>query len=83
MLRTWEQYLQTGQNLWQTLFGGKQSEYKQAAGMNTRDTGPKAKNKEKTGSSNLLKGYKVGMRDPKGLGAGIGGGLDKKRTKRI
>jgi len=71
----------TGQGLWERLFSGKQSEYKQASGMNTRDTGPKAKNKEATGSSNALKGYKVGMRDPQGLGAGIG--AMKRTTKRI
>ena len=38
-------------------------------GMNTRDTGPKAKNKAQTGDSSQLKGYKVGMRDPNGYGA--------------
>jgi hypothetical protein len=37
--------------------------------MNTRDTGPKAKNKAQTGDSSQLKGYKVGMRDPNGYGA--------------
>ena len=37
--------------------------------MNTRDTGPKAKNKAQTGDSRLLNGYKVGMRDPNGYGA--------------
>ena len=42
----------------------------------------KAKNKEATGSTNALKGYKVGMRDANGYGAGIGGEL-KKKTKRI
>ena len=49
--------------------------------MNTRDTGPKAKNKAQTGDTRLLNGYKVGMRDPNGLGAGIGGSMGK--TKRI
>ena len=37
--------------------------------MNTRDTGPKAKNKAQTGDTRLLNGYKVGMRDPNGYGA--------------
>ena len=32
--------------------------------MNTRDTGPKAKNKAQTGDTRLLNGYKVGMRAP-------------------
>jgi len=69
------------QSLWNKIFGGSQIEYKQAASMNTRDTGPKAKNKAKTGDSTALKGYKVGMRDPQGLGAGIG--AMKRSTKRI
>ena len=71
----------SGQGLWEKLFS-KPTEYKQTAGMNTRDTGPKAKNKAQTGDTRLLNGYKVGMRDPNGYGAGIGGGL-KRTTKRI
>jgi len=59
-----------GQKLWDMLTG-KGVEYKDSAGMNTRDTGPKAKNKEKTGSTNALRGYKVGDYDPQGLGAGL------------
>ena len=58
-----------GQKLWNMLTG-KGVDYKSTAGMNTRDTGPKAKNKERTGSSNALRGYKVGDIDPQGLGAG-------------
>ena len=39
--------------------------------------------KGKTASVTALKGYKVGMRDANGLGAGYGGEMKKRTTKRI
>jgi len=69
-----------GQKLW-NLLSGKGADYKESAGMNTRDTGPKAKNKEKTGSTNALRGYRVGDYDPQGNGAGFRKGGSK--VKRI
>ena len=68
----WLVVLVLGSNLKEFFLGG-------ANVMNSRDTGPKAKNKEATGSTSILKGYKVGMFDPQGNGAGIGGGLNRKK----
>ena len=54
---------------------GDDTSVRGAGTLGKKKVGPQSKNIV------ALKGYKVGMRDPNGLGAGIGGGMGK--TKRI